>query len=144
MGRSTGNFSGPEQGSSRSRLNETHYIWRGIGCLMIIILPVMSIASANETVNYGIDNGWPIPYEMLQPVRLPDIFYSTGGLRTIFNPLSAIPHFYAVSALSVLYLIFASGLISVIYAAVYRMVGPSKYGPTDAPPTKFKATKKSR
>ena len=133
MGRSTGNFSGPDQGSSRSRLNETHYIWRGIGCLMIIILPVMSIASANETINYGIDNGWPIPYEMLQPVRLPDIFYSTGGLRTIFNPLSAIPHFYAVSA-----------LISVIYAAVYRMVGPSKYGPTDAPPTKFKATKKSR
>ena len=144
MGRSTGNFSGPAQESSTSRLKETHYIWRGIGCLMMIIIPAMSIASAYETINYGIENRWPIPYELLQPVRFPDIFYSTQGLRTILNPLSTISHFYAIAIVSVLYIILVTGLISVVYAAVYRMVGPSRYGPTDAPPSKFKATKKSR
>ena len=142
MGRSTGQYSPP--GQSKSRYEETHYIWRGIGCLMAIIIPAMSIAAAIETVNYGLENRWPIPYQLLQPMRLPSIFYSTEGLRTIFNPLSAIPHLYAIVAIGLIYMVFASGLISVVYAAVYRMVGPSQYGPTDAPPTKFKATKKSR
>ena len=135
--------SAPRQ-SSRSTPKAPHDIWRGIGCLMILIIPAISIAAGYETVKYAIDNRWAIPYQLLAPVRLPDIFYSTPGLRTVFNPLSTIPNFYANAAASLLYMMVIGGVISVVYAAVYRMVGPSRYGPTDAPPSKVKVTKKSR
>jgi len=141
MGRNT-NYSQRE--SSRSKPKAPHDIWRGIGCLMILIIPTISIAAGYQTVKYAIDNKWAIPYQLLVPVRLPDIFYSTPGLRIVFDPLSSIPNFYANAATSLLYMMLLSGLISVIYAAVYRMVGPDRYGPTDAPPSKIKVTKKSR
>ncbi len=32
-----------------------HVIWRGLGCLMIVIIPVISFAFAYELVNYGLD-----------------------------------------------------------------------------------------
>ncbi len=142
MGRSTGTSS--QDQSSLKQQKKTHPIWRGIGCLMVFIIPAISIAAGNLTVNYAISKRWPIPVQFLGFMHLPDYFYSTGGLRTIFNPLSTIPNFYANTAATFLYMLVISGIISLVYATVYRMVAPSRYGPTDAPPTKFKATKKSR
>ena len=141
MGRST-NFSGNQ--SSQKTPKEPHYIWRGIGCLMVLIIPTISIVAGNETVKYAVTNNWAIPYQLTLTVRLPKIFYATAGLRTIFEPLSDIPYLYLHIATSILYMVLISGFISVIYAAVYRMVGPERYGPTDAPPSKIKVTKKSR
>ena len=141
MGRNTDYSQGQ---SSRSKSKTPHDVWRGIGCLMILIIPAISIAAGYETVKFAIDNKWPIPYQILGAARLPDIFYSTPGLRTIFNPISSIPNLYANALASILFIILIGGLISVIYAAVYRMVGPDRYGPTDAPPPKIKVTKKSR
>lgn len=130
--------------SSTSGPKETHGIWRGIGCLMMMIIPVISIAAGVETFNYAIANKWPIPYQLLGPVILPDIFYSTQGLRTIVSPLNSVPNFYAKAVASLLIMILLSGTISVIYAFVYSFVGPSRYGPTDVPPLKVRSSKKSR
>ena len=141
MGRNTDYSQGQ---SSRSKPKAPHDVWRGIGCLMILIIPAISIAAGYETIKFAINNKWPIPYQILGAARLPDIFYSTPGLRTIFNPISNIPNLYANVLASILFMILIGGLISVIYAAVYRMVGPDRYGPTDAPPPKVKVTKKSR
>jgi hypothetical protein len=75
---------------------------------------------------------------------MPDIAYKLSGLRIILEPVTKIPNFYANAIASILYMVTISGMISVIYAATYNMVGPSRYGPTDAPPPKVKITKKSR
>lgn len=130
--------------SPAPRSKEPHEIWRGIGCLMILILPAISFSAASETIKYGLANKWPIPYQFLHTLRLHDIFYSTSGLRTIFNPISRIPNFFGILLIGLLYMLILSGTISIVYAVVYRIVGPGRYGPTDAPPSKHKATKKSR
>ncbi len=121
-----------------------HPLWRGIGCLMILLVPAISISSAYLTIEYAIANKWPVPYQLMGSARLPEIFYSTPGLSTIFSPLSDIPNFYANALLSIIYMILIGGVISVIYAAVYGMVGPSRYGPMDAPPTGVKVKKYKR
>jgi hypothetical protein len=121
-----------------------HAVWRGIGCLMILIIPAISISAAMLIVDYGLENNWPIPYELRGSVRLPEIFYSTEGLRTIFNPISNVPNLYAIALLSLILMILLGGVISVIYAAVYGMTGPSRYGPTDAPPAGIKVKKYKR
>ncbi len=122
----------------------THFIWRGLGCLMMIIIPVISFASAFELVKYGLANGWPIPYQLLGTPKLPDIFYKVDALWLIFGRLTGIQHLYAYAAIGFLVMIMISGVISVIYAAAYRVLGPSRWGPMDMPPPKFRPKKYTR
>jgi len=137
--------SSTQQKSSITKPKELHGIWRGIGCLMILIIPTISIAAAYQTVKIALVNNWGIiPIELLGSPRLPDFIYKSTGLQTILTPLTKIPNLYANALVSILYMVVISGLISVIYAAVYRMVGPERYGPTDEPPIKTKKIKKSR
>jgi hypothetical protein len=143
MGRYSGTSSQRE--SSVKQARGPHEIWRGIGCLMILVIPAMSIAAGSETVKYMIKNhSNMVPYQLRGFLQLPDVFYKSSGLLTIFYPITKIQNFYGIAVVSLIYMLLISGLISVIYAAVYGMVGPSRYGPTDAPPPKIKITKKSR
>jgi hypothetical protein len=128
----------------KPRSEGPHVIWRGIGCLMMILIPAISIASGIQTVKYGLDNGWTIPYQLLGTPKLPDLFYKSSGLMTIFGPLTTIKDFYAYALVSLLYMVLIGGTVSVIYSFVYQMIGPSRYGPTDAPPPKIKTKKYTR
>jgi hypothetical protein len=121
-----------------------HAIWRGIGCLMILLIPILSIALAYETVQYGLEAEWPIPHALLGNPRLPSIFYDVRILSQLSLPVRQIEHFYAYLAFSTLYMVVIGGFISVIYAFVYQMVGPARYGPFDAPPPKIKTKRYTR
>jgi hypothetical protein len=131
--------------SSISKPKQPHQIWRGIGCVMMVVIPAISIVAAHETVKFVLDQKLRIiPYQLLGNPRMPDIAHKLSGLYTIFKPITKIENFYADAVVSLIYMVMISGLISVIYAAIYSMFGPSRYGPTDAPPPKIKIRKKSR
>jgi len=121
-----------------------HAIWRGIGCLMILLIPILSIALGYETVQYGIKAEWPIPYQLLGTPKLPDMFYDVRILRQLSLPVRRTEHFFAYATFSIGYMVVIGGLISVVYAFIYRMVGPARYGPFDAPPPKIKTKKYTR
>jgi hypothetical protein len=133
---------------SRKPLGEaskgTHAVWRGIGCLMILIIPILSVALAYETFNYGIEQKWLIPYQLLGTPRLPDIFYDVRILRQLSFPIRQTVNFYGYALASILYLIVIGGFISVLYAFVYRLTGPARYGPFDAPPPTIKTKRYKR
>jgi hypothetical protein len=131
--------------SSIKKTKEPNPIWRGIGCLMMIVIPAVSILAGNATVKYLVKNQMRyIPNQLLGYPQLPDIIYKSNGLEAIFGPLAKIYNLNAIVVVSLLYMVLISALISVIYATVYAFVGPSRYGPTDAPPEKIRVTKKSR
>jgi hypothetical protein len=111
---------------------------------MMMLIPILCIALAYETVQYGLEAEWPIPYTLLGNPRLPDIFYDVRILSQLSLPVRRIEHFYAYAAFSTLYTVVIGGFISVLYAFVYRMVGPSRYGPFDAPPPKIKTKRYTR
>jgi hypothetical protein len=121
-----------------------HPVWRGIGCLMILIIPILSIALAYETFNFAIEQKWRIPYQLLGTPRLPDIFYDVSILRQLSFPIRQIENFYGYTMMSILYMIVLGGLISLIYAVVYRLMGPARYGPFDAPPPTIKTKRYKR
>lgn len=122
----------------RERTNQPHFIWRGIGCAMMLIIPLISIAAGYETVNYALRNGIAVPYELLGTPRFPDLFYQSSGMMIILRPIIAIKNFYAYTAAAFLYMVLLGGIMSLGYSIAYRMVGPSRYGPLDAPPPKVK------
>jgi hypothetical protein len=141
-----GRYTGPslQKESSVHKPKEPHPIWRGIGCLMMVIVPAISILIGNGIVKYALDNHWRLPPQLLGYPQLPDIIYKSSGLKAIFIPLARIPNLYAYILASIICIMLISTVISMIYAVVYRIANPYRYGPLDAPPPKIKAKKHSR
>lgn len=121
-----------------------HPIWRGIGCIMFILIPILSIAVGVETINYGIENKWRLPYQLLGYPVLPDFLRFSDLIWSATAPIRGIEHFYAYALASIIIMLVLGGIISVIYSFVYQLMGPARYGPTDVPPLKIKGMKKSR
>ena len=113
--------------SSQSRMPERpwkiHPIWRGIGCLLMLLLPVVAYAGAVILVNMNAEKGWlPAPRELTQTVTLP-----------LVGPVD---NFYSVLIMTFLLAIIGFGLVTIIYSIIYSAVGPPRLGPLDAPPVR--------
>jgi|SaaInl7_200m_RNA_FD_contig_51_1441843_length_1922_multi_6_in_0_out_0_3 hypothetical protein len=108
-----------------------HPIWRGIGCVMLVLLPVMGYAASSLLLAANQKNAW---------IRVPP-----EAAKTIVVPfVGAIPFLFAKLAVTLLVLVLGYGVLIVFYSAFYRAVGPPKYGPTDAPPPKRTKKKKRK
>lgn len=121
-----------------------HPIWRGIGFLMMVLVPIMSGAAAVLMKDLGFQLGWGFLYELRGTLRLPEILYTLPIIRNAALWVSSIADFRAVLLFFVLSLIVFSGMMSLLYAMIYRLVGPPQYTPLDAPPAKVKAKKYTR
>lgn len=141
-----GRYSGPtvQQESSVRKPKQPHGIWRGIGCLMMVIVPAISILIGIQFVNIALENKWRMPTQLLGYPQLPDIIYKIGGLRDLLVPLTRSQNLYAYIVVSLVFMALISVMISMIYAVVYRIVNPVRYGPLDEPPSSRKAKKHSR
>lgn len=114
--------------SAAARPWDIHPIWRGIGCLLMILVPVMAYAGAVLLVQANVSQGWvPIGTELAQTVTIPNV----GSFKYLFANL------LVAGILAVL----GFGLIVAIYSLIYKAVGPSQLGPLDAEPIRHKPPK---
>jgi hypothetical protein len=111
------------------RKDKVHPIWRGIGCLLLILIPLISFASSILLVDAGLPQ---------QYIRM------TGNLARLIDVpgFGLIPLLY-VGIVTVVLSVLGFVLMTVLYSFVYMFTGRSKYGPLDSPPIKRKV-KKSR
>jgi uncharacterized membrane protein YphA (DoxX/SURF4 family) len=101
-----------------------HPIWRGIGCLMVLIGPFIAIAAAHLLLDMNLEQGWfQIPAEFSGPFTLP-------GTNTTLN------HFFADLLLAGVLLLIGFAVMMIVYSIIYSIMGPPRYGPLDAPPTR--------
>lgn len=121
-----------------------HAIWRGIGCIMFILIPILSIAIGVELVNYGLANKWRIPYQLLGYPAMPDFFRLSNAIWAATAPIRGIENFYAYATAAGVITLILGAIISIAYSFVFQIMGPPRYGPTDVPPVKIKGMKKSR
>ena len=109
-----------------------HPIWRGIGCLLVLIGPPLAFLIAHLLVDMNIENGWyPIPGELMRPYTIPGIGYTLS-------------HLYATLIVAMVLILFGIALIMIVYTTVYSLMGPKRYGPLDAPPVREMPHKKKR
>ena len=114
------------QSSPRRKPWQVHPIWRGIGCILVLIGPIMAYAAATFIVDWNVASGWyAMPVELTRPVTLPYLGLTPN-------------HFYGNLMVTGLLLLLGFALIMVIYALVYALVGPSRFGPMDARPIRRK------
>ena len=116
-----GNYQHYQAPKRKSDPWSVHPIWRGIGCFMMLLIPIMSYAAAELLVEQNRSTGW-----VVVPVEL---------ARTVTVPLLGdLPHFYETLAVTILLMVLGFGALTVIFAVFWGAVGPSRYGPMDARP----------
>ncbi|MCS6908493.1 MAG: hypothetical protein RML93_11525 [Anaerolineales bacterium] len=102
---------------------KVHPIWRGIGCILFVLIPVLSYAAAALLVESNLLSRWVVmPPELMMTVRIP------------FLPIPPIRHFFANVLVGSLLAVLGFGALTILYTLVYRLSGGSSLGPLDAPP----------
>jgi len=112
---------------------DVHPIWRGIGCIMMILIPLVSIVGALEVIDAGQKAGWPLPYDLMGYPQLPVEAYKLPVIANIARTISSVNNLYAIASFSVVFMILGFAIISFVYASAFRVMGPPRYTPLDAP-----------
>ena len=118
MGKYSRSYAQPE---TTTRPVPIHPIWRGIGCLLMVLFPVLAYAGAVLLVRENARKHW-----ILVPGELTGSFVVHYLGRVYFLEI----------AVTLLLLILGFSLLMVLYAMIYRLIGPPRYGPFDVPPTR--------
>lgn len=128
MGRDSWKYAQHErERAARKRVNP---IWRGVGCLVLVVLALAGYSFANWFLVANFQNGWVfIPNEALNPSFVPAMLfpYLGGGGMVKFVTAG-------------LFMILGYGILSVSYAILF----PIKPGETDVPPVRRGRARKSR
>lgn len=118
-------------------------IWRGIGCMLIFLVPVISYAAADLSMPFFLKQHL-VPQELLVTPHAPDWLQVMPVLDQMFNSLLGHAGILATLSLTLIYMLFIAGILTVLYAFMYQMSTPSRYGPMDAPPPRTKVKKYKR
>lgn len=102
-----------------------HPIWRGIGFLMIILIPIIGYASAMLIMDANRQQGWfRIPEGIVGPANDPELY-----ARLIVAGLVSV----------ILYIFF-----TIISLFLLRVLAPPIHGPYDVPQPKIKVKRYKR
>jgi hypothetical protein len=137
-----GKYTSYQREKAKAKRNEVHPVMRGIGCILIVLVPIIAYGIAVNLVDYGTRSGWPIPLTWLGIIDIPPLLLKLGGLAVIWNYLQSQNNLEAnlVFALAISIVIF--GILSIIYGFTYKLFGPPEYGPTDMPPIRGRKVKR--
>ena len=120
-----------------------HPIWRGIGCAILVLVPILSFAMAELLMPYLLDHGW-VPRQLLFTPQVPIWLWYAPPIAQATQFLFGQYAIFATLLLTLVFIILLGGIFSLVYAFMYRAVAPSRYGPMDAPPPKVKIKKYKR
>jgi hypothetical protein len=123
---------------------EVHPVWRGIGCLLNILTPIISGAAAMVVVEYGKSQGWPFLSQLGGYFRFSDVFYRIAFVKVVANYISSIPDFKALALFFVVFVMVFSSIFAIINAVLYRTFGPPRYSRLDAPAPRVKTKRYTR
>jgi hypothetical protein len=126
------------------RNRDVHPVMRGIGCLLIVIVPILAYGVSVLLVNFGVQSGWPIPPGWLGTPTFNPLLWELQGLVVSLNFLSRQTNLVANLVFASVITIVIGGVLSVLFGYIYKLFGPSQYGPTDSPPIRVKVKRYKR
>lgn len=129
--------------TSMPKRDKVNPYMRGIGCLLMLIVPVFAYGVGDLLAGQGF--GYPvIPREWYGAIQFPSIVYTSPTLSWAATRIASIPHLPATLAIAVVVMIVVGGILSVIFGWMYSLFAPSNYGPLDVPPPRVKTKKYKR
>jgi len=104
-----------------------HPVWRGIGCVLLILIPLISLAAADVIINSNLD-----------VIAIPNILRATVDTGI----LGVVYYFPAKVLLGLVITVALFALVSITYSVIYSASGANKRGPMDAPPIRKRVKKR--
>jgi hypothetical protein len=132
------------QAPQKPRNTGVHPVFRGIGCIMMVVVPILAYGAALLLVDYGIQHGWPIPPNWLGRITIHPLLLNLRGLQPIWSFLVRQNHLIATIVFTLAIIVVLGGIMSIIYGYMYTIFGPPRYGPQDAPPIRVKVKRYKR
>ncbi len=126
------------------RRKDPHPVWRGIGCLIMLIVPALSFGVSSLLVQMAPSMGVHLPPELLGRPVMPELLFKIPGLVAMLNWIQRQNNLYAILIITFVVTVVMAGVIAVLYALAYRFVGPPRYSGYDAPPVNVKVKKYKR
>jgi|SoiMetStandDraft_2_1073263.scaffolds.fasta_scaffold457214_2 hypothetical protein len=139
-----GKYTTHSRQAPKPRSYGVHPVMRGIGCIMMIVVPILAYGTALYLVDYGIGHGWPIPPTWLQPITIHPLLLKLRGLAPVWNLLLRQDNLMAIVVFTIAIIVVIGALMSIIYGYLYSLFGPPRYGPQDAPPIRVKVKRYKR
>lgn len=120
-----GNLQAKQQEMMRETRNYVHPIWRGVGFILIILTPILGYFGTITLLEENARQKWfVIPGDLLAPGADP-LLYVKIGMTLI---LAFLIYFF----------------FQFISMVLFRLLGPSRYGPYDVPPVSYRGKKYRR
>jgi len=121
-------------GRREERPWKVHPAWRGIGCFLIILVPIM--AWFGSIVFIENNTFVPIPRDFTRVVRIGmtdipqinQVIYWFNSKMIEYGISGAIIFFWLA------FIFLGFGLLAILYGIMYKFIGPPRYGPYDVPP----------
>jgi len=126
----------------KERRWKVHPIWRGIGCVFIILIPIISITAgrfiaegnaANNQLGASKELQGFVDWTKFENSAAP-VVKTLPGLKVAVDWIKNLKIYKLEVLLTVAFLIVGFGILSVLYSLMYSGLGPSRYGPVDSPP----------
>jgi hypothetical protein len=122
---------------------ETSPIWRGIGCILLVVLPLITYALTSIAVPFVITTKY-VPQELQGYAKFPAWISRVPVLNGIAGFLGIINDLWLKITIFIVILVLLTGSFSLVYVAILQVIGPPRYGTIDAPPSKHKAKQYKR
>lgn len=118
-------------------------IWRGIGCILIVTVPLLAYWLMVLFSPLIIATG-KVPYQLLGSVHLPEWVFRVRILAGLALFITSINNLWMNIITFFVMVLILTAVASLLYSMVYALIGPARYTPQDAPPSKHKAKKYTR
>lgn len=118
-------------------------IWRGIGCLLMLIVPAISYGIGYAFLQEAKRRNL-VPPGLLGYFQFPDWVWGVPVLNSITRFLGGLQDVWAILIFFFVTLFILTGLVSLIYSMIYQFIGPARYTEFDAPPSKRKTKEYKR
>jgi hypothetical protein len=123
---------------------EVHPVWRGIGFVMILLIPIISWLASMVLLDVGRKQGWAFLGELSDPIKFPEWAYKVPVIMNVANYITNFPNLKSLLLFFFLVLILLSGVFAVLNAVLYRMFGPPRYTNLDAPAPRVRTKRYTR
>jgi purine-cytosine permease-like protein len=124
-----------------------HPIWRGIGLMIMILIPIIAWFGAVELVKISqaseVIEVQRFTRGLSAPFKFPDWFMAAPVLSDIGRWMRSIPMLKLKLVYFFMIALVLSGVLSIIYGLIYRAAVP-RYAPLDEPAPKVRAKKYTR
>ena len=115
---------------------KVHPVWRGIGCILLIIIPIMAWYVTALLLQSTFRDVLPPELTRVAFIPATHVAEIDKVIVQVNHYFDSVQFVFGQIFLTIIFSVFGFGILAFLYAVLFRAAGPPRYGPFDVPPNK--------